>query len=178
MKLKESWNWSCDPLFNSRSALSCVYHPSFSESLHVWICFFKDLVDCNFKFQGPCFEINLHYSYRALVLLTTLQLHERIPLGLDFQELEMFSVATFAGIKSLKCQSKNDSKPMEAPLKEGLIWNSFMTDCYNVSNRRFAKKRFSQLNDKRCWHVREHSLPWCDCCFCRFPLITRCRANG
>ena len=24
-----------------------------------------------------------------------------------------------------------------------------------VSNKRFANKRFSQLNDERCWHVRE-----------------------
>ena len=31
-----------------------------------------------------------------------------------------------------------------------------------VSNKRFANKRFSQLNDERCCHVRERSP--CECC--------------
>ena len=30
-----------------------------------------------------------------------------------------------------------------------------------VSNKRFANKRFSQLNDERCWLVREHSPSKC-----------------
>ena len=35
-----------------------------------------------------------------------------------------------------------------------------------VSDRRFASKRFSQVNDERCWHVRERSPSKC----CNLPI--------
>ena len=41
-------------------------------------------------------------------------------------------------------------------------WASYQA----VSNRRFANKRFSQLNDERCWHVRERSPSKC----CNLPV--------
>ena len=37
-----------------------------------------------------------------------------------------------------------------------------------MSNKRFADRRFSQLNDERCWHVRERSPSRCDRSFCGF----------
>ena len=46
-----------------------------------------------------------------------------------------------------------------------------------VSNRQFANKRFSLLNDERCWHVRERSPSRCDRSFCRFPRKIQCLAN-
>ena len=46
-----------------------------------------------------------------------------------------------------------------------------------VSNRRFVNKRFSQLNDERCWHVRERSPSKCGRPFCRFPHKIKCFAN-
>ena len=48
----------------------------------------------------------------------------------------------------------------------------------SVSNRRFANRRFSQLNDKKCWHVRERSQTRCDRSFCRSSYKTQCLANG
>ena len=35
-----------------------------------------------------------------------------------------------------------------------------------VSNRRFVNRRFSQLNDERCWHIRERSPSRC----CNLPV--------
>ena len=45
------------------------------------------------------------------------------------------------------------------------------------SRQAVSNRRFSQLNDERCCHVRERSPSRCDRSFCRVPHKRKCFAN-
>ena len=78
----------------------------------------------------------------------------------------------------VQCQTTTSNKSAweSAPGSASQTQEAQKSDCppsscsyQAVSNKRFANRRLSRLNDERCWHVRERSPSRCDHCLCRFP---------